>query len=267
MNSHFDDTRILLNAIRFFVIEDKVQAERLYTAAIAARPADEVVAANLGFFYAAGLVAADTLDGRVLANRTTAVDSSWTNHCRAQLDSSTNPHVLMGASIALPNVAMRRVGGGPAFEVWVQYSEELRNRASAIDPVAAGSGSMPFEFHIFATESAPPPPDPPTTTANPAPPGEVRVGANVMAANLISNPAPEYPPLALHAGIQGVVTFQAHIGPDGKINTLQLLSGPPLLVEAATEAVRQWVWRQTILHNAPVGVITTIEVPFTLPAR
>jgi hypothetical protein len=266
-NSHFDDTKILLNAIRFLGIEDKSQDENLYRNAIAARPADVEVAASLGFFYATGLVAADTLDGRVLATRTTAVDSSWTDHCRAQLDSSTNPHVLMGASIALPNVAMRRTGGGPAYEAWVQYSEELRNRVSAIDPVAAGAGAMPIEFRIFAAESAPPPPDPPTTRASPASPDEIRVGANVMAANLISNPAPEYPPLALQAGIQGVVRFQARIGTDGKIKTLQLVSGPPLLVQAAMQAVQQWTWRQTILDNAPVGVITTVEVPFTLPAR
>ncbi len=89
----------------------------------------------------------------------------------------------------------------------------------------------------------------------------------MYAANLLSSPAPQYPPLALQAGIEGVVSFQAHIGPDGKINTLQLLSGPPLLVEAATAAVRQWTWKPTLLNGAPVGVITTIDVPFTLPAH
>jgi TonB family protein len=262
-NSHFDDTKILLNAIRFLSIEDKAQAENLYTGAVAARPADVEVVSRLGFFYAAGLVGADTMDGRVLVTRAAATDSSWTDHCRAQLDSSTNPHVLMGASIALPNLAMRRTGGGPAYEAWVKYSEELRSRASAIDRVAGGAGAMPVEFQMFANESS----AAAGQTAPLAPPGEIRIGANVQAANLLTSPAPAYPPLALQAEVQGVVKFDARIGPDGRLRSLQLLSGPPLLVQAAMQAVQQWTWKPTLLNGQPIGVLTTVEVPFTLPTH
>jgi TonB family protein len=259
-NSHFDDSRILLNAIRFLSIEDKAQAENLYTGAAVARPADVDVVARLGFFYAAGLVGADIMDGRVLVTRTAAADSSWTDHCRAQLDSSNNEHVLMGASVALPNLAMRRTGGGPAYEAWVKYSEELRSRASAMDRVTGGSAAMPVEFQMFAIDSGAA-----SQQNGGAPvPGEVRVGSNVQAANLILSPAPVYPPLALQAGVEGVVKFQARIAPDGTVKSLQLVSGPPLLVQAAMQAVQQWTWKPTLLNGQPVGVITSVDVPFTL---
>jgi TonB family protein len=268
-NSHFDDPKILLNAIRFLGVEDKDRAENLYTGAIAARPNDVDVVARLGFFYAAGLVGADTMDGRVLVERPAAVNTNWADHCRSQLDSSSNAHVLIGASIALPNLAMRRTGGGPAYEAWVKYSEELRNRASAIDRAMAG---MPVEFGMFAAESQsaggqnvlP-------ATAHPAiarqSPGEIRVDEKVQAANLVSSPAPAYPELARQAGVQGVVHLQAHIAPDGSVKSLQLVSGPPLLVQAALQAVQQWKWQPTLLNGTPIGVLTSIDVPFTLDAH
>ncbi|HWE52735.1 MAG TPA: energy transducer TonB [Bryobacteraceae bacterium] len=271
-NSHFDDTKILLNAIRFLSIEDKPQAENLYTGAVAARPDDVEVVARLGFFYAAGLVGADTMDGRVLMTRPPAVDSNWTDHCRAQLDSSTNPHVLTGAAIALPNLAMRRTGGGPAYEAWVKYSEELRTRAAALDRGPAGPRPMPAEFGMFATESSAaaqqnigPPRGIPAQA--PPTPAEIRVGPNVQAANLILNPAPVYPPLALQARVEGAVRFEARIAPDGTLKSLQLVSGPPLLVQAAMQAVQQWRWKPTLLNGQPVGVLTTIDIPFTLPGN
>jgi len=58
--------------------------------------------------------------------------------------------------------------------------------------------------------------------------------------------------------------MQATIARDGSIRNLQLLSGPPLLVAAAIEAVRQWRYRPTLLNGEPVEVITVIDVNFTL---
>jgi protein TonB len=60
------------------------------------------------------------------------------------------------------------------------------------------------------------------------------------------------------------VKFQATISKEGTIENLQLLSGPPLLVQAAMDAVKQWVYKPTLLNEEPVEVITTIDVNFTL---
>ncbi len=91
-----------------------------------------------------------------------------------------------------------------------------------------------------------------------------RIGGNVQASKLIKQPKPVYPPLAKAARVQGTVKFQATIGKDGTIQNLQMLSGPPLLVQAAMAAVQQWTYQPTLLNGEPVDVITTIDVNFTL---
>jgi protein TonB len=110
----------------------------------------------------------------------------------------------------------------------------------------------------------PPPPPPPVTVVKPKNTEPLRVGGNVQAANLIKKVTPSYPPLAKQARIQGTVRFNAVIGKDGAIQNLTLVSGHPLLVPAATEAVKQWVYKPTLLNGDPVDVITQIDVNFTL---
>lgn len=114
--------------------------------------------------------------------------------------------------------------------------------------------------------AAPPPPPPPPVKKEEKPPTpkSIRVGGQVMAAKLIRQPKPVYPPLAKQARIQGTVRFQAIIGKDGTIQNLQLVSGHPLLVPSAQEAVKQWVYQPTLLNGEPVEVITQIDVNFTL---
>jgi periplasmic protein TonB len=110
--------------------------------------------------------------------------------------------------------------------------------------------------------AAPPPPPPPKPKA--VVPQRIRVGGQVAAASLIRKVMPVYPTLAKQARIQGTVRFQAVIGKDGRIQDLQLISGHPLLVGAAEEAVKQWLYRPTLLNGEPVEVITQIDVNFTL---
>lgn len=114
--------------------------------------------------------------------------------------------------------------------------------------------------------SAPPPPPPPPVKKEEKPPTpqRIRVGGNVQSAKLVRQPKPLYPPLAKQARIQGTVRFQAIIGKDGTIQNLQLVSGHPLLVPSATEAVKQWVYQPTLLNGEPVEVVTQIDVNFTL---
>jgi protein TonB len=95
-------------------------------------------------------------------------------------------------------------------------------------------------------------------------PQQVRVESNVEAANLIKKVIPIYPQIARSARIQGTVRFTAHIGKDGRILNLKFTSGPPVLVDSATTAVKQWVYRPTLLNGEPVEVITQVEVNFTL---
>jgi TonB family protein len=95
-------------------------------------------------------------------------------------------------------------------------------------------------------------------------PSTIRVGGNVQAAKLIQQPRPVYPLDAKEARIQGVVKLQATIAVDGTVKNLEVLSGHPLLVPSALDAVRQWVYQTTLLNGNPVEVVTQIDVNFTL---
>lgn len=108
--------------------------------------------------------------------------------------------------------------------------------------------------------AAPPPPPPPKAVA----PKRIRVGGQVESARLIFQPKPEYPPLAKMARIQGTVRLEAIISKDGTIQDLRVLSGHPLLVKSALEAVQRWRYQPTLLNGEPVEVVTEIDVNFTL---
>jgi len=86
----------------------------------------------------------------------------------------------------------------------------------------------------------------------------------VQSARLIFQPKPVYPPLAKQARISGSVQFTAIIGRDGTIQNLTIVSGHPLLRQAAMDAVRQWRYQPTLLNGEPVEVVTQIDVNFTL---
>jgi protein TonB len=90
------------------------------------------------------------------------------------------------------------------------------------------------------------------------------LASHMMEGNLIHRVAPSYPALARQARIQGTVLLRATISKDGNIENLQLLSGHPMLAQAAIEAVRQWRYRPYHLNGDPVEVETQVTVKFTL---
>jgi len=110
----------------------------------------------------------------------------------------------------------------------------------------------------------PPPPPPPPAVKKEAPPQRIRVGGAVIAASIIRKTSPVYPPLAKSARVSGVVHLAAVIAKDGTIQELHSLGGPALLIGAAMEAVKTWVYKPTMLNGEPVQVETTIDVNFTL---
>lgn len=111
-------------------------------------------------------------------------------------------------------------------------------------------------------EPAPLPP-PPLVVPEPVIRTPVRVSGGVQAANLIYRPKPAYPPLALKTRVQGVVVLEAKITREGTIDSLRVISGHPLLIDAAIDAVKQWRYRPMLLNGEPIEVITTITVNFT----
>jgi len=102
---------------------------------------------------------------------------------------------------------------------------------------------------------------PPRPSAPSAHPPRV---SRMMEGNLIYRVLPQYPPLARQARVQGVVLLRAMISREGKIEHLQVVSGHPMLVQSAMDAVLQWRYRPYYLNNEPVEVETQVTVNFTL---
>jgi protein TonB len=110
-----------------------------------------------------------------------------------------------------------------------------------------------------------------TGTAAPAPPPQprpvqkiVRVGSNLKAPRLTYSVDPTYPPLAREAHISGTVVVEAVIDERGNVVQARVVSGHPLLIDAALKAVVQWKYEPTSLNGQPVSVELQVQVQFSL---
>jgi protein TonB len=92
----------------------------------------------------------------------------------------------------------------------------------------------------------------------------VRVGGDIKEPKKIRHVAPVYPELAQQARVQGVVIIEALIDGAGNVMDANILRSIPLLDQAAVDAVRQWQFTPTLLNGAPVNLIMTVTVNFTL---
>src|SRR5262249_31631571 len=95
-------------------------------------------------------------------------------------------------------------------------------------------------------------------------PIRTRVGGAVQAAKLVNRVQPIYPALARQTRVSGTVKLHAIIGKGGVVEELQAVSGHPLLVQSAIDAVKQWRYQPTLINGEPVEVDTEIDVVFAL---
>jgi protein TonB len=120
-------------------------------------------------------------------------------------------------------------------------------------------GGLAGQGSVFGS-AGPAAPPPPKATG----PARIKQGGQVTAAMQLVKTSPVYPALARQARIQGNVVLHAIIDKDGKVAQLEVVSGHPLLVQAALDAVKQWRYKPTTLNGDPVEVDTTITVTFTM---
>jgi len=153
------------------------------------------------------------------------------------------------------------VDGSPAARE--RQSEVVGAVAAAENLVAAiPTASRPSPRRSLPAASNAPPAA--VAAARPgAPP--LPVGGSVQAGKVLSQPGPAYPAVARAAGIQGLVRLEAVITKDGTVRDLKVLSGNPMLAEAARDAVRRWRYQPAKLDGEPIEVRTDIDVDFKLP--
>lgn len=107
-------------------------------------------------------------------------------------------------------------------------------------------------------------PLPAAKAPEPTPVKRMRIAARVAEANLIHDVAPQYPPEAGRARVEGTVVLMAAIGKDGSVEDVRVESGLPILAQAAVDAVKQWRYRPYLLNGEPVEVDSRITINFTL---
>jgi protein TonB len=104
-------------------------------------------------------------------------------------------------------------------------------------------------------------------TEAPAPAGPVvRIGGNVRAPKLMHEVKPEYPPLAVASRVSAVVIMEAHVGTDGRVLSVRVLRGHPILDDAAVAAVKQRRYQPLLLNGVPTEFILTMTMTFRLTA-
>jgi protein TonB len=125
--------------------------------------------------------------------------------------------------------------------------------------VPGGTGRPGSVWNPISPAASYPLPPPP-----PAPVVRQFRTSKMLEGSLIRKVQPVYPPLAKTARVQGAVVVRAVIGRTGAIEHLQLISGHPMLAQAAIEAVSQWRYKPYILNDEAIEVETQITVNFTL---
>ncbi len=114
-----------------------------------------------------------------------------------------------------------------------------------------------------------PGPDPPMPRATaPATPvldnRPVKVASLVLQGKAIERRKPIYPILAQQIKLQGNVSIEVMIAPDGHVESARIVSGHPMLADKAREAAMQWRFQPTLLNNVPVRVTGVIVFAFKL---
>jgi periplasmic protein TonB len=119
--------------------------------------------------------------------------------------------------------------------------------------VERGVGSFGLEI----VGAAPPPPEP-------TPQRPIHLHAGMQPPSKIVDVAPQYPPIARAAHVEGVVILEAVIDADGSVTSVKVLRSIPLLDDAAVKAVRAWRFTPARLNDQAVPVVMTVTVNFTL---
>jgi protein TonB len=139
--------------------------------------------------------------------------------------------------------------------------EDLKTLAGGAAPPTSGFGTPGMEgastAGVFNTEGGP--------KVKVAAPQKVSISGTMAVGMLVQRTQPVYPPLAKQAHVSGTVMIQATVSKTGSVVNPKVVSGPPLLQQAALDAVKTWRFKPYMLDGEPTEVETTVNVTFALP--
>ena len=90
------------------------------------------------------------------------------------------------------------------------------------------------------------------------------IDSETAAQHIVDRPLPAYPPIARAAHVEGTVRVQIQIDPAGHVVQQTVLSGPAMLVGAATDALAEWTFSPFLVDGKPSTVSTYVDIPFGL---
>ena len=156
-----------------------------------------------------------------------------------------NGHILIPSRIPRYIAEVDDTGGGPAPNL------------PGIEFGRKGPGGVPYGLGDAIPVIVPPPP----VDSHP------RRVSHWAEGNVVYRVQPAYPPIAKQVRVQGAVVLRAIISKTGTIEHLTAVSGPPLLVKAAVDAVQRWRYRPYLLNDEPIEIETEITVNFVLSGQ
>jgi TonB family protein len=268
--THAESLAVLGNAAQFLQASGEYdEAERLLLQAKALQPLSATWSQRLGTLYAAAILGA-TGDPKFPHQ-----NPAFANRVKTQLESSDDRIMVTTAGSALVQTARRPENGRPlppgtlnlddhplllpAVDFGarlVTHADDLRVVGGVVGggPIGGIVGGTPGGTRGGVTSGVVGGVAGPIAVAR-----DTALQASAPPPPIVRKVDPVYPPLALQARISGVVRLAVIIQPDGSIRHIQVISGHPLLVPAAIEAVKQWTFQPSAAE-----VTTTIEVPFIL---
>jgi TonB family protein len=225
---------VVLNAAHFLYLyfgsfaRDPQQAEQWIKRACELDPGDHIWSERLAMYYSRALK-------EVARGDTTGANPTFAEHARAELESSSDGFLLWRAGSLLAN---SRAAQDPQLRELYELGKRLQRRSEELG------------FHSFQGP-------------------RVRDLAAAAAARRqedlgprpIKREDPAYPPLASHARIQGTVRLRLLVSRAGSVLQTEVISGHPLLVKAAQDAVKRWMYAPQ-----PMETFVEVEVPFRLTA-
>jgi TonB family protein len=265
VNMHPDDAEVLLNAASSMIFDPNAN----WLEEINLLKRVQTLAPGRGTELLAGIYAAVLWNSQpgvpVPDPLKTFNDPALAGQIETDLQGSDNAALLGSIGQHVYASAEAMDSGAPEIGALRTLAAKLVTRAQALDPAnREWSVLMESLEGLPAGSLAPLPARTTPAPASSAPVQTIRVGGQVQAQNLIESPAPIYPPDAKAAGVQGTVKVQIRIGTDGHVKEASAIRGDPVLVDAAVNAARQYMYKPTMLNNRPAEVLTDVEISFRL---
>lgn len=165
----------------------------------------------------------------------------------------------------LATLISKRTTAPPVIQIPDGQIDGAERGISVGPPGIGGSAGIP---QGAGTSDPAPKPDPPKPKqAAQAPPVDnrpLRVTSNVLQGKAIERAKPNYPPLARQMRLQGDVSVEVIISPEGRVESVRVISGHPMFAQCARDAALGWRFEPTLLNKVPVRVTGVITFVFKL---